>query len=270
MLLGAAVSVEDAVTLGVRAAQTRVSPETTEEDLARQRDAFRAAGVANVQFNAYCNLTSVDEAVRRANIERVRRAMRQAAVAGAQHVVVGGGHRDPACPTETASAHRDNWTPAAIATLADSCRQVLRDAPPGVTLVIETWVMTPVDSAASALALVEQVGHPQFGILFDVVNCMNLDRYWDNGRFAADFVARVGPFIKLVHLKDTRLKARPITFHMAEVPVGTGHLDWPAVIAAVAPLGVPVLVEHQDSIAAYRQALAFVRETAATVGVPIE
>lgn len=268
MILGAAVGLGEAIALGVGAAQTVCASDTTDDALIRQGLAFERAGIRNVQLNAYCNLASTDPTIRAQNIQRVREAMRRADLAGARHVVVGGGHRDPDRPAETASAHPDNWNDEALAVLADSCQQVLSGLhlPSAPALVIETWVMTPVSSAERAIQLAQAVNHPHFGILFDPVNLMNLERYWDNGPFLKAFVDEVGSYIKLVHLKDTRLQARPITFQMAEVPIGTGHLDYDALLKALELLDVPLLIEHQASLDRYHEAVAWVRARSARLG----
>ncbi|WP_067618405.1 sugar phosphate isomerase/epimerase family protein [Alicyclobacillus acidiphilus] len=269
MILGAAVPPDHAKTLSVKAAEMRLSEHATDEDLLALRSRFEELGIMNAQIGAYCNLSSTDEAIRQENIQHVRQAMRVAHLAGCKNVVVGGGHRDPSRPRETASAHIDNWTDHALDVLADSCLQVLDGLDFDVHLVIETWVMTPVSSEQRALQLANKVNHPKMGILFDPVNCMNIERYFQNGDFMRRFVETVGDKIFLVHLKDTFLRARPITYHMSEVPIGEGNLDYPALLRAIDPLPVPALLEHMSNPDDYGPKVEYIRNLAGELGIDL-
>ena len=129
-------------------------------------------------------------------------------------VNVGGGHREPTCPSNVFSAHPANWKDEALEVLAVSCIQVLGQIPIRQTrLVLETRMMTPLDSPQKVRQLYDQVNHPQFGFLFDSVNLMNLNRYFRTGEFIRECVDILGDDIALVHLKDTILK--PDTFRIS-------------------------------------------------------
>jgi len=268
LILGATVSVDDAKRMSIKAAEMKLPQEVIDEDLLHLRGRFQECGIINAQMGVYCNLVSTDEEVRQENIQHVRKAMQIAHMAGCKNVVVGGGHRNPSCPRETASAHPDNWTEEALDVLADSCMRILDGYEwSNVSLVIETWVMTPVNSETRALQLVRKVNHPQMGILFDPVNCMNLDRYFQNGDFIRRFVDTVGEAIFLVHIKDTLLLARPITYHMSEVPIGSGNLDYRALIQAIHALPIPALLEHMSKPEDFVPKIDYIRRIGEEVGI---
>lgn len=171
MQLGATISLDDAIALGVSAAPIPADKPLSDAELLALRQKYAAAGITPVQTNGYCNLVATDEAVRLENIAATRELLRKADLAGSRAVVVGGGHRDAKVPRDVFSAHPDNWKPETVELLAKSCRAILDGLDlKTVKLTIETWVMTPLDSPAAVKRLVELVDHPNFGILFDPVN----------------------------------------------------------------------------------------------------
>lgn len=269
MKLGAMVNLERARDFGFKAAMMEINEETTEHDAIILGEDFANAGVTNAQIPCYRNLISTDEAIRQRNIEDVRQALRLAQLAGCRTVVVGGGHRNPQCPNEVFSPHPDNWTAQALDVLVDSCIQILSGNDLGdVRLAVETWVMTPISSAEAAVTLVKRVNNPNVGIVFDPVNCMNLDRYFTNGDFIRHFVDVVGDGIALVHLKDSLLKALPFTYHMSEVPIGEGNIDYSMLLKSIEPLNVPALVEHLP-VDEYPASVDYVKKLATELGISI-
>lgn len=87
--------------------------------------------------------------------------------------------------------------------------------------------------------LCETVDSPWVGVTLDVVNPLAVVE--DINAFAA----RVGPFIKNVHLKDYRLYATPQGYRLVRCPIGAGILnvaDLFALLAAVAPTA-PISLE---------------------------
>lgn len=274
MRLGALVSLEEAAAHGITAAAQRIELGMEEHELAFVRQRFEQAGVWAVQTGGYRNLAATDETVRQEAVAYLRKMLVKADQAGVMFVVTGGGHRDPARPSDVFSAHPDNWRPEALEVLADSCRRVLADLElRQAKLVVETWTMTPVDSPEKARALYEAVNHPHFGILFDPVNLMNLERYFRTGSFVQECVDILGDAIALVHLKDALLRPEAFTYHMSEVMIGEGNVDYPSLLQALSGLthaNVPIMVEHLKSIEAYAASVRHVREIAAANGVALD
>ena len=265
MQLGATVSLDDAIALGVTAAPIGAEQPMSDSELAELGRPYAKAGVTPVQTNGYCNLIAPDEAIRRENVAATRELLRRADLAGSRAVVVGGGHRDPAVPRDVFSAHPDNWKPEAVELLAQSCREIVDGLDLKTTrLSVETWVMTPLDSPGSVRRFLDLVDNKSVGILFDPVNMMNLDRHFRTGEFIAECFDTFGDDIVHVHAKDTRLLAAAFTYHMAEAPIGTGQLDYAELLRQMSRKAqdLPLVVEHLGKREDYAAAIAHIRGVA--------
>jgi sugar phosphate isomerase/epimerase len=247
-------------------------PEAGEEEAWALGRRYRDAGIRIVQVACYQNVSTPVEEVRAGAVRALAHALRLATAAGALAVVTGAGHCDPARPREPFAAHPDNFSQAALDRLAATCRQAL-EAAPGATarLLAETWVISPLSSLLRASEAVRRVAHPRFGILFDPVNLMNLDNYFDNGSFLRRAVQQLGPAIGLVHAKDTLLHPERFTYQLAEEPVGKGALDYPALLQALASLpgDVPLCVEHLRTEEEVAAALDHLRRLAEQLQIPV-
>lgn len=273
MRLGVTILPEVAANYNFKITSVDLDPSMTDGDIEMIRERFKKANVLPVQSSAYYNLASTDHTVRANAIKNVRKVLVDSEKIGCRFVVVGGGHRNPDCPASVFSAHPANWEDDAIDVLADSCIKVLEQLPLSQTkLVLETWTMTPLNSPEKARQLYDKVNHPRFGILLDIVNLMNLDRYFKTGEFIQECVNVLGDAIDLVHLKDTILNAEQFTYHMAEAPVGEGNMDYSAVLSALNSLGkkdLILMIEHLDTIEQYVECAQFVRRTAKKVGIEL-
>lgn len=270
MQLGATVSLEDAIGLGVTAAGIAAETPLSDAELVELGRSYTRAGITPVQTNGYCNLVATDEAIRRENVAATRELLRKADLAGSRAVVLGGGHRDPAVPRDVFSAHPDNWKPEAIELLAQSCREIVDGLDLKTTrLSVETWVMTPLDSPKSVRRFLDLVRHKSVGILFDPVNMMNLDRHFRTGEFIAECFDTFGDDIVHVHAKDTRLLAAEFTYKMAEAPIGTGQLDYAELLRQMSRRAedLPLVVEHLGKREDYADAIAYIRRVAGAEGL---
>ena len=269
-------SVDEAIAMGNRlrlwGVDAHLPLDSSEEAAAAIGRRYRDAGLRIVQLSCYRNVSSPVAEVRAGAARDLAAMLRLGAAAGALHVVTGAGHRDPDRSGEPFAAHPDNYSAEALEALAQTCRDAVA-APPDapVRLLVETWVMTPLHSLLRAAEAVRRVASPRFGILFDPVNLMNLDTYFDNGSFLARCVQQLGPAIGLVHAKDTLLHPERFTYQLAEEPIGQGALDYGALLTALAglPGEVPLCVEHVESEAAVARALDHLRAAAARVGVEV-
>lgn len=232
---------------------------------------YRDAGLQIVQVADEQNISTPVERVRAAATQRLARSLRLASAAGALAVVTGAGHCDPVRPEDVFAAHPDNFGQAALERLAATCREALAAAG-GATarLLVETWVILPLCNLLRAAEAVRLVGDPRFGILFDPVNLMNLDNYFDNGSFLRRAVQHLGPAIGLVHARDTLLHSERFTFQFSEEALGRGALDYPALLEALTalPADVPLCVEHARSEEEASAALDHLRRLADRLGVP--
>ncbi len=114
--------------------------------------------------------------------------------------------------------------------LAGRVRQIARlFAARGITLGCETGQET-----ASALkAFLQHLDEPNVAVNFDPANML----LYGNGD-PIEAVRTVGPWVKSVHMKDAALTQTPGTWG-TELTVGSGQVDWPAFLTALADIGFP-------------------------------
>ncbi len=94
MQLGATVSLDDAIALGVTAAPIGADKPMSDAELVELGRPYAKAGITPVQTNGYCNLAAPDEAIRRENVAATRELLRRADLAGSRAVVVDGSQGD--------------------------------------------------------------------------------------------------------------------------------------------------------------------------------
>ena len=237
------------------------------------RQLFHEQGMMLAQVSCYTNLECAPGPSRGAQMGRLQEALAFAGAAGARCVVSGCGHMDPNRADEVFVAHPDNWTDAAMDRLAESCGEAAYWAQmAGTVFCVEPWVLLTLDSPRRLADLVRRVDSAAFGILFDPVNLMNLDRYFDSGRMIRETFDLLGDHVRIVHAKDTRLIESSFTFHLSEALPGTGRLDYDALLRCMDDLGdpeTPLHIEHLGSVEDVTSARDFIRSTASRLGIRI-
>jgi sugar phosphate isomerase/epimerase len=117
--------------------------------------------------------------------------------------------------------------------------------------------------------LIAAIDRPAFAVHLDPVNMINSpQRFFGNGAFIKECVAKLGPRIRSIHAKDVTLGDGFIT-HLDEVRPGLGALDYYTFLREVDHLDddMPVMLEHLPDEEAYRLAAEYVRGVARSVGV---
>lgn len=170
------------------------------------------------------SLTDDDPDVRRQGENTVRRAMQVAAVMEAPGVLVIPGY--VGLP----------WDPSAKPVRYDLAYERLRESLQAlastaeqldVTLMIENiWNMFLL-SPLEMRALVDEVGSPRVGVLFDTGNVIQFG-------FPEQWIRILGSRIREVHLKDFR---RAVGTVEGFVSLLEGDVDWPEVMSALAEIG---------------------------------
>lgn len=89
----------------------------------------------------------------------------------------------------------------------------------GLTLLAETHPQTLADSLASTERLVEEIGHPAFGLNFDVLHV------WEGGDDPLGARRALAPHIRHYHLKNVRARADLCVFEPANVYAAAGRRD---------------------------------------------
>lgn len=116
---------------------------------------------------------------------------------------------------------------------------VPRYADQGVTLGLETYEQVP---TAELLTVVRAVGSPYLGVCLDPGNCVaRLET-------PASVIEQVAPYVVNMHVKDFAFTRQQgwVGFALTGCPLGTGLLDYDAMVRAVRPeeRGISQVVEH--------------------------
>jgi sugar phosphate isomerase/epimerase len=144
------------------------------------------------------------------------------------------------------------------ATLLGRLRTVAgRFAAHGVALALETGQET----AATLLAVLEDLDRPDVGVNFDPANML----LYDKGD-PVEALELLLPHVRQVHVKDARRTKVPGTWG-EEVPVGEGEVAWPAFFDVLRRAGRPIdlMIEREagdDRVGDVKRAAALVRELA--------
>jgi 3-oxoisoapionate decarboxylase len=127
----------------------------------------------------------------------------------------------------------------APAAAADLLRQAVpRYRDEGVTLGLETYEQV---STKDLLTVIQRVDSPNLGVCLDPANCVA------RLEMPADVIAAVAPYVVNMHVKDFTFTRKEgwVGFSLIGCPLGTGLLDYDALVQAVRPgeRGVSQIVE---------------------------
>ncbi len=86
------------------------------------------------------------------------------------------------------------------------------------------------ETAADLARVLKQLGRPNVGVNFDPANMI----LYDKGN-PIEALRLLGPWVRQVHMKDATRTKVPGTWG-AEVPLGTGEVDWPAFFAVLSQI----------------------------------
>lgn len=238
-----------------------------EAETAAYAAAAERAGLVIAEVGAWRNNPiSRDEAERSRSIEACARRLDLADRVGALCCVNVAGSLGPKWDGPFA----EDLTEEAFDLVVESVRAIIDAARPQrsfYSLEPMPWMFP--DSPDSYLALVKAVDRRAFGVHLDPCNMVNCpSRYFKNGDFLSECFRKLGPIIKSCHAKDL-LMTEEFTTHIAEVVPGRGRLDYGVYIAEIERLGghLPLMVEHLETEAEYREASDYIRGVARSMGV---
>lgn len=236
----------------------------------KTRDFVRAAQDANLviaEVGVWNNLLDPNPAARRANFEHAVRRFETAERVGARCLVNVSGSRS----ARWDGPHPQNLTDETFDMVVQTTQRLIDTVKPGrtfYTLEPMPW-MFPHDES-DMRRLLAAVNRPQFAVHADMANLINsYDKYISNGDLTRRFFGALGPHIRSVHLKDTRIVPDRLTLHIDEALPGEGDLDWAALFSCCAALDedLPVMIEHLASDAEYDRAAANIRRMAGEMGL---
>lgn len=245
----------------------QIPPEFSPADFAL---AAQNANILIAEVGAWRNNPlSRDVAVRREAIRQIQDKLALADEIGALCCVNVAGSRGEKWDGPDA----DDLTDAAFDLIVETVREIIDAVKPTHTFyTLEPMPWMYPDSIESYMQLVDAIDRPAFAVHFDPVNLIsNPQRYFRNGAYMQEFVAALGAKIKCVHVKDIVLRPQ-LTTHLDEVRPGSGGLDYPALLTALYALGLdlPLMLEHMPDPQDYVLGAAFIRQTAAQFGVPLQ
>ena len=227
-------TLQAAADTGVTAVQFNLSvlglptvPDTVPaEAIAATREAAARTGVELAAISGTFNTAHPDPAVRKAGVARFPVLCETASALGIPVITLSSGSRDI---RDMWRYHRDNSTDAAWSDSRDSLT-ALADAAAGhnVTLAVEPEHANVLATAALARRMLDEIGSPVLGIVFDAANLIDPDPATPESMRSVitQAVTLLGPDIVLAHAKE-------LTAGRCPVPAGAGMLPWDLIIDAL-------------------------------------
>jgi sugar phosphate isomerase/epimerase len=242
-------------------------PKVSPDDAAACR-ALTAAAVAHdlvlAEVGAWGNPMSDNAAAAAKALHYAQRQLALAEAVGARCCVnIAGAIGTPRWDGPSAA----NYAPAAFDRIVETTRCIIDAVRPTrtfYTLECMPWMLP--DGPDNYLDLLHAIDRPAFAVHLDAANLIsNPRRYYRSAAFMRECVAKLGPHIRSVHLKDVRL--RPdlgLPCHLQEVAPGEGELDLGVLLSELERLDpvLPVMLEHLPDEAAYDRAADHVRRLA--------
>jgi len=172
------------------------------------------------------------------------------------------------------AADKSNYTEENYRDIVRSIRSVIDAASPKssyYTIEPMPWMIP--DGPDAYLKLIEDVDRERFAVHMDFVNMIHSPRrFLCAESFIEECFAKLAPYIKSTHIKDSRMDLSGYTTHIDECPPGKGDLDYPAVLKILdryLPKDGAILLEHMSTFEEYDEAFRFVKEAAKTAKVEV-
>ncbi len=167
--------------------------------------------------------------------------------------------------------HPKNLSEETFDMIVKTTREIIDAVKPGRTFyTLETlpWVFP--HSVESYVRLLKAIDRKAFAVHCDPVNLINSpERYYYNAGLLRDFFKQLGPYIKSCHAKDIILRNQ-LTTHLDEIRPGLGGLNFDVYLQQLARLrGVPLIIEHLDTLKEYKKAADHIRNVANKNGLKV-
>lgn len=252
---------------GYTAAYWPLSDDAPEWQIDEFVRAAQDGGLVISEVGIWNNMLDPDPERRRANFEAAVRRLETAERVGARCCVNISGSRSTIWDGPDAR----NLTEETYWLVAEGTQRLIDAVKPvrtKYTLEPMPW-MYPHDEQ-DALRLIADVNREAFAVHVDMVNLVNsYDKYIATGDMTRRFFGALAPYIRSVHLKDTRIVPDRLTLHIDEAIPGEGDFDYPALLKCCAALDadMPLMIEHLRSEAEYDIAAGNIRRIAAENGL---
>ena len=220
--------------------------DVNQSDCQKIRAIYSDTGMDLVQFGigyGEC-IFSPDAAIRTRVLEKIERGIEVAKMLGAQHCLIRTGSLSP---RGSYSASRENHTPESRERLIASLRQIATKADAlEQTIVIETHVLTIMNSPEINVEIVNEVGSLHMQIVMDYVNhFQTLEQVYNSSDRVNRIFDVMGDVCPVGHCKDITVNDGFVVHFSEEVP-GEGELDLVTMLQrwqALRPNGY-MLLEH--------------------------
>ncbi|MCI1864954.1 MAG: sugar phosphate isomerase/epimerase [Bifidobacterium sp.] len=229
-------------------------------------DAASAAGLSITEVGVWKNVMSPDEDHRRKAIEYAEAQLALADEIGARCCVNIAGNAGPGGWDQYSP---QNYSGEAYERIVDTTREIIDAVRPVRTryaLECMPWMLP--DSPESYLKLLKDVDRDHMGVHLDYTNMINGMGRWRTMRsFIDSCFSILGGRILSIHAKDVRLMPGLPT-SIVETEPGTGAVDYAQVLSLAARFAprASVFTEHLDTPRQYRDAVAYLLDTAGRVG----
>lgn len=168
--------------------------------------------------------------------------------------------------------YRDNYSQDVYDFAVDSIRNIIDAVKPKHTFyTIEPMPWMVPDSPDSYLKLINDVDRPSFAVHMDCTNMINSPkRYLFSNEFISECFAKLGPYIKSVHIKDVIMRDK-LPCCIEEVVPGAGGIDFAHVLRLCESLGKDstAFIEHLTTYDEYKLGIRFIRRIAKEEGIEI-
>jgi sugar phosphate isomerase/epimerase len=127
------------------------------------------------------------------------------------------------------------------------------------------------DTPHSYLELIQAVDREAFAAHLDIVNVLASPALaYRSTSVIHEWFDLLGPMIRSIHAKDIILRDH-LTVHLDECRPGTGLVDYKTYLSRAAQLDdrVCVMLEHMTEEEDYILATAFIKKTAASLGITL-
>ena len=248
-------------------------PVDSRSDGQTRRAYLRAARDADLvigEVGVWRNCLSKDDKVRKDAMDYAKAQLALAEEMGANCCVnIIGSHSETAWDGFSA----ENYTESFYALAVDSVREIIDAVKPKRTFyTIEPmpWVLP--DSPGNYLKLIKDVNRSAFAVHLDFVNMINCPERYCNASWCIKYCFDLlGPYIESIHAKDVLMEQAYTTLIHETIP-GKGTLDYKKILPLVEKLGkdTPLFVEHMSGYDTYKQAAAYVRSQAESVGICVK
>ena len=231
------------------------------DEIKTKKDFIKAAKKHDIllaEIGAWSNPMSPDETVRKKAVEHCKQ---QLFIADETDTIccvnIAGNLGEP----WDGHSHK-NFTNEAFEQIVETTRDIIDSVKPKrafYTLEMMPW-MYPYD-AESYLELIKCIDRKQFAVHLDIVNVITSPiLYYNTPELIKNCFAKLGKYIKSIHVKDITLSQR-LTVHLDEALPGKGNFDHKCLIEEVRKLdeNIPLLLEHLSTQEEYIEAGEYIK-----------